>query len=711
MTNRQALAEGTIVGGDYKIIRVLGAGGFGITYLARDTRLDTDVALKEYFPASLAYREDGVTVSTLPSQGGADYDWGLERFLAEAQTLAKLRHPNIVRVSRYFKENKTAYMVLGFVEGKDLEAWLNTLGRRPTQAELDAIVSPLLDALATVHKSDVVHRDIKPQNIYVRASDSAPILLDFGAARQALGEHSRATAAFVSPGYSPPESHLNDPAEQGPWTDIYGLAATLFRALTGKAPAQVLSRISHDSYVPLATQLANAQEFRAGFLSAIDAGMRVKREDRPKSVAVWRDMLFSETVDQATVVRRSDDTVPSPAPGAAETIVQRTVPQSSGGAPTVGNPAPPPSSSGSPLTKWAITAAAAAVAGFIFYQVYTSFESSPPEQEFVQQPQAPEQPQPQTQPEAPLQPVPMPDFNNNQQQQATTNADPSLLRMATLSWAANGRQNSLWTGGVTGSNGTGFGLGCSTGGDQRRDVLIELNFLPTGNNPITGQHQVNVQIGNYTDGATLNFVQEGAVSHGQLRYSETQQQAGQFLNFLHQVFSGQTLVLTIPSVGYQENFNLAGAEEALRPCFGGPVLRPWTAESEIDGARGASVRNADGGVFLVRCDSNQGSRANAILAFSARSPVNVQNGQTGTLAFAVDGRSVNFDFLLNKKPDIISGYLYHVSNTQADRQALNTLVNLLSNGNQLSLSSQQLQINETFSLAGSGRALAGCAGL
>lgn len=707
MSNRQALAEGTTVGGDYKIVRVLGAGGFGITYLARDTRLDTDVALKEYFPASLAYREDGVTVSTLPSQGGADYDWGLERFLAEAQTLAKLRHPNIVRVSRYFKENKTAYMVLGFVEGKDLEAWLNTLGRRPTQAELDAIVSPLLDALATVHKADVVHRDIKPQNIYVRASDSAPILLDFGAARQALGEHSRATAAFVSPGYSPPESHLNDPAEQGPWTDIYGLAATLFRALTGKPPAQVLSRISHDSYVPLATQLANAQEFRAGFLSAIDAGMRVKREDRPKSVAAWRAMLFSETADQATVVRRSDDTVASPA-AAGETVVRRPSAQVSGGAaPTVGDPPPPQPATGNPLTKWGITAAAAAVAGFIFYQVYTSFESPPAsEQEFVQQPQTP---QPQTQP-PPQQPA-MPDFNTNQQQQVTTNADPSLLRMATLAWAANGRQGGFWTGGVTGSNGTGFGLGCSTGGDQRRDALIELNFLPTGNNPITGQHQVGVQIGSYTDGAALNFVQDGAVSHGRLQYSETPQQAGQFLNFLHQVFSGQTMVLTIPSVGYQETFNLAGAEEALRPCFGGPIERPWIAEPEINGARGATVRNAQGGVFLVRCDTNQGARANAVLAFSARSQVNVQNGQTGTLAFAVDGRSVNFDFLLNKKPDIISGYLYHVSNTQNDRQALNTLVTLLSNGNQLSLSSQQLQINETFSLSGSGRALAGCSGL
>ena len=117
MVHRQALAKGAVVGEDYEIERVLGAGGFGITYLARDKSLGIQVAIKEYFPASLAFRDAGATVAASSDADRDSYDWGLERFLAEARTLARLRHPNIVRVSRYFKENGTAYMVLGFVVG------------------------------------------------------------------------------------------------------------------------------------------------------------------------------------------------------------------------------------------------------------------------------------------------------------------------------------------------------------------------------------------------------------------------------------------------------------------------------------------------------------------------------------------------------------------------------------------------------------------
>lgn len=698
MSNRQALAHDTIVGGDYKIVRVLGAGGFGITYLARDTKLNTDVAIKEYFPASLAYREDGLTVSTLPSQGGADYQWGLERFLAEAQTLARLRHPNIVRVSRYFKENNTAYMVLGFVEGQDLEGWLNNLGRKPTQAELDKIVGPLLDALTTVHKADVVHRDIKPQNIYIRENDGSPILLDFGAARQALGEHSRATAAFVSPGYSPPESHLNDPSEQGPWTDIYGLAATLYRALVSKPPAQVLSRVSHDNYVPLAAQLDNASEYRAEFLSGVDTGMRVKREERPKSVAAWKELLFSANADQATVLKSSPATVlntPSRADAAA-TVVRRT-PSDSTGATTVGAP---PSGSGSSTKKWAIAASLVLVAGIILYQVYSSFESSP----------APSRQQLAERFQQPNNTPPMPQFDNDTNAQQATAAN-SLLRMAAFAWIANGRQNGFWTGGVNGSNGTGLNIGCGPGTDQRRDSFVELDFIPTGNNPITGRHQVNVQIGNYSGGAELDFVQEGSVSHGRVQASETDQDAGQFLNFLHEVFSGQTMALQIPDFNYQETFNLAGAEEALRPCFGGSIQRPWEPQPQSNGVRGATVRNAQGGRFTVRCDAATGSRGNAVIAFSAQSPVQVQSGQNGTVTLAVDSQTVNLNFTLNSKPDVVSGFLFHVNQSPADLQALNDFVALLSSGNQLQLSSNQLRINETFSLTGSSRALSGCGGL
>lgn len=360
MAHRQALASGTVVGEDYVIERELGSGGFGITYLAKDKSLGIQVAIKEYFPATLAYRDAGVTVHAVSDTDEESYNWGLERFLAEARTLARLRHPNIVRVSRYFKENGTAYMVLGFVVGQDLEAWLRSLGRPPKQKELDHIVGPLLDALTVVHGADIVHRDIKPANIYIQKSDREPILLDFGAARQALGEQTRATAAFVSPGYSPPESHLNDPAQQGPWTDIYGMAATLYRAVTGKAPVQVVNRLSDKDDTPVAQQISNAGDYRPGFLAAIDRGMKLRREERPQTVAAWRAMLFGAVADDDTVVRAADDdTVVVAPPGSKlpDTVVRQPTPAALS------------------TNKRRIVAGALAVLGLAaLYYIYSSFE-------------------------------------------------------------------------------------------------------------------------------------------------------------------------------------------------------------------------------------------------------------------------------------------------------------------------------------------------
>ena len=367
MAHRQALASGTVVGEDYVIERVLGSGGFGITYLAKDKSLGIQVAIKEYFPSSLAYRDAGETVHAISDKDEESYDWGLERFLAEARTLARLRHPNIVRVSRYFKENGTAYMVLGFVVGQDLESWLRSLGRPPKQKELDTILGPLLDALTIVHGADIVHRDIKPANIYIQKSDREPILLDFGAARQALGEQTRATAAFVSPGYSPPESHLNDPTQQGPWTDIYGLAATLYRAVVGKAPAQVVNRLNEADEPPVAQQVGNRGNYRPGFLAAIDRGMKLRREDRPQSVAAWRTMLFASPADEDTEVRSDADTVLK---GGDETVVLAN--KSSSQAETV---ARAPQFDKSSATKRKIFVGAIALFGLAtLYYIYSSFE-------------------------------------------------------------------------------------------------------------------------------------------------------------------------------------------------------------------------------------------------------------------------------------------------------------------------------------------------
>src|SRR5262245_43476891 len=154
-----ALPDGAELVGDYHIIRVLGAGGFGITYLADEKALDRLVTIKEYFPADFAARQDGSAVPR-SQDDRADYQWGLDRFIDEAQTLARFDHPNIVRVHRYFRANNTAYMVLHFEDGGSFKSWLKGLGRAPRQAEVDRLVAPLLDALEIIHKANFLHRDI-----------------------------------------------------------------------------------------------------------------------------------------------------------------------------------------------------------------------------------------------------------------------------------------------------------------------------------------------------------------------------------------------------------------------------------------------------------------------------------------------------------------------------------------------------------------------
>src|SRR5689334_7994775 len=162
MTQLVALPDGTELAGDYKIVRVLGAGGFGVTYLAEEPALVRKVSIKEYFPSDFASRTSNLEATPRSESCTSDYNWGLDRFLDEAQTLAKFDHRNIVKVHRVFRANNTAYMVLQFEEGKNLKAWLKDLGRAPRQKELDAVVAPLLDALELIHKADFLHRDIAP---------------------------------------------------------------------------------------------------------------------------------------------------------------------------------------------------------------------------------------------------------------------------------------------------------------------------------------------------------------------------------------------------------------------------------------------------------------------------------------------------------------------------------------------------------------------
>jgi serine/threonine protein kinase len=330
--NLLALPDGTELVGDYRIKRILGAGGFGITYLADEKALNRLVTIKEYFPADFAARKGGSAAPRSQEVAG-DYQWGLDRFIDEAQTLARFDHPNIVRVHRYFRANNTAYMVLHFEEGGSFKAWLKGLGRAPRQAELDAMIAPLLDALELIHKANFLHRDIAPDNIMVR-KDGSPVLIDFGSARGHIASHSRTVSALVKPGYSPYEQYATTTSSQGPWTDIYALGATLYHAITGKRPPDAPSRVLQDEYVSAAKVALGS--YRSGFLSAIDQALRLEVGERPQSIAEWRGALLAPEPRrgvgrlgiQLPVVRTLARLTGRPAPKPAEPTVALTdVPQ------------------------------------------------------------------------------------------------------------------------------------------------------------------------------------------------------------------------------------------------------------------------------------------------------------------------------------------------------------------------------------------------
>jgi peptidoglycan hydrolase-like protein with peptidoglycan-binding domain len=293
----------------YEIRKVIGQGGFGITYLARDTTLHRDVAIKEYLPTALALREGGETVVPRSTATANDFLSGRERFLDEARTLAKLDHmPSVVRVLDFLEANGTAYMVMALARGETLAVRLQRDGPLDPAA-LDRLLPPLLDGLEEVHGAGFLHRDIKPANILVDQR-GIPTLIDFGAARAALAGSSVAMTAIFTPGYAAPEQFTS--ARQGPWTDIYGLAATLYQAITGKTPPSAFDRILDDTYEPL-SRVARG-DWRRGLVAGIDGALSVHAAERPQTIAQWRRTLMADPV--------GDRTVKLPAPEAAAATVR-----------------------------------------------------------------------------------------------------------------------------------------------------------------------------------------------------------------------------------------------------------------------------------------------------------------------------------------------------------------------------------------------------
>ncbi len=279
----------------YRIEGVLGRGGFGVTYLATDTRLKRRVALKEYLPAGLAARAaSDYRLRPAPGERGARCRAGMARFITEARTLARFCHPGIVQVYNVFKANDTAYIAMQYRRGRSLEDLL-LAGRHRDEQALLAMLWPLLESLERVHGAGYVHRDIKPGNIYV-CQRGGPLLLDFGCARPASQDEER--ICELSPGYAPYEQYRA--CGQGPWTDIYGLGATLYEAVTGSAPPDVLTRGPailngrDDPLVP-AARLGRGRYSRR-FLKAIDAALGFRPEERPQSIAEWRSLFVGHAL-------------------------------------------------------------------------------------------------------------------------------------------------------------------------------------------------------------------------------------------------------------------------------------------------------------------------------------------------------------------------------------------------------------------------------
>jgi phospholipid/cholesterol/gamma-HCH transport system ATP-binding protein len=276
---------------EYRIERLLGQGGFGVTYLAQNMELGHWVALKEYFPSLFAVRSSNREVTPRDSFCEDEFTEGKERFLNEARILSQFNHPSIVHVERFFERFGTAYLAMTYVDGESLARRLKRCPAPWTFAEFTSTLLPLLDGLEAIHAADFSHRDITPNTIQI-GTDGVPVLVDFGAARQTLGGRSGVLINLVTPGYAPLEQYWRQ-GEQGPWSDIYSLAAVFYRCIAGAAPVDAPARHKKDPLVP-AVEIGRGL-FPHAVLEAIDWGLTVDEDNRPRSIAEWRPLLSGQS--------------------------------------------------------------------------------------------------------------------------------------------------------------------------------------------------------------------------------------------------------------------------------------------------------------------------------------------------------------------------------------------------------------------------------
>lgn len=285
MTITDALPPGYLLH-QYRISKTLGGGGFSIVYLARDTRTKQLVVIKEYIPSKDATRRDGETVESLSADTATTFNTGMKRFLDEANALAKINHPNIVRVIDFFRENNTVYMVMNYEQGKDLRWYIKRHDGRLSEKFIRTVFPQLLEGLRELHSHRLLHLDIKPANVYLRPGGS-PLLLDFGAAQSPFVDERRQGPHTLTRGFAPLEQHTR--GHIGPWTDLYAFGATMWACMCGKAPPPAIKRAERDTYKPAVRQFA--RRYSRQLLEAVDWCLQMDQLQRPQKVDDLLDFL------------------------------------------------------------------------------------------------------------------------------------------------------------------------------------------------------------------------------------------------------------------------------------------------------------------------------------------------------------------------------------------------------------------------------------
>ena len=284
---------------EYLIEKELGAGTFGVTYLATDTNLDKKVVIKEYLPNDIAIRQDSETIMPKSKGDQENFEYGLESFTKEAKVLARFSHPNIVKINRLFQTNNTAYFVMDYDEGEDLQEYIKR-HKNFSEEEILSIIMPILDGLRAVHDADFLHRDIKPGNIYIR-DNSSPMLIDFGASRMAMGIKSKSLSVVLTEGYAPKEQYSST-SKQGPFTDLYAIGAVMYKMATGITPPEASARadaITDDEPDPF-VQLQSRTDlnYSDNFKRAVDWALEFSGKNRPQTVLEFQNMLDSTQIVQ-----------------------------------------------------------------------------------------------------------------------------------------------------------------------------------------------------------------------------------------------------------------------------------------------------------------------------------------------------------------------------------------------------------------------------